>query len=365
MNFSNWRDLHFAEPEKLQLLYVAAALFFITLVTWLIKLYLRPKITHGSKYPILGTMKFWFGLSVVLSLCIFAYARPFLAKGEVVFKRGNAEVVFVVDYSASMFLKDTGWAKIDIVSREIMQALLGGIIKKGDRAAILIFGKMFSPTLPLTGDLGLLATEADKIGRPDTLLNNDLFWGSAVVTTFKRAHEILDRQDMFAEFHKESENWRPKPKTNRLIIIFSDGDFFNYADEEGGKELVELEKKNLQAELQELRKRNISVYSVGIGTRSGARLTDILKDYKKGEEYDPALEEELRGQVSRLNMTNLENISMATDGKTFSIEDFRLDAGGFIQASIDKYRSTFVEPVPGDDKEELWQYFLLGALAVF
>jgi len=362
--FLDWQNLYFSEPEKLQLLYVAAALFFTSVIVLLVKLYLRPKRTHGSKYPFLGTMKFWFSLPVVLSLCILAYAWPFLIKGRVVFSRGNAEVIFIVDYSASMFLKDTGWARIDIAAKEIMRSLSGGIIKEGDRASILIFGKMVSPTLFLTKDLGILATEIDKIGRPNTLLNNDLFWGTAIATTFKRAQEIMDRQDMFAEIRKESENWHPKPKQNRLIIILSDGDFFNHYNEDE-REFVALEKKNLIAELQGLKKRNIPVYSIGIGTRSGGRLTDILKDYKKVTEYDPALLEELKDQVSRLNMANLNYLASVTGGKSFAIENFRSDAGVFIKTSIDRHRSVSVEPVSGNDKEDLWQYFLLVALAVF
>lgn len=365
MSILNWQNIHFAEPEKLQLLYVAAALFFVTVVAWLIKLFLRPKRTHGSRYPFLGTMKFWLSLSVALSLSILAYALPFSSKGHTAFSRGNVEVVFIVDYSASFFLKDTGQSRIDIAAREIVKSLSGGIIKEGDRAAILIFGKMVSPRLFLTRDLGALATEADKIGRPINLLNNDLFWGTAIATTLKRLNEVLDRQDMFAELHEESKNWRPKPKQNRIVIIFSDGDFFNYSGEEGGRERAELEKNNLETELQELKKRNIPVYSVGIGTRSGAGLIDILRDYKKGAEYDPVLEEELRDQVSRLNTANLDHIATITGGRSFFVENFRSDAGGFIRASVDKHRSTFVESAPGEEKEELWLYFLLVALLVF
>src|SRR3989344_1954316 len=365
MSLLDWQNLHFAEPEKLLFLYVAATLFLLSLMTWFLKLSLRPKRTHGSRYPFFGKMKFWISLTIVLALCIIAYARPFLTEGRTVVTRGSAEIVFVVDYSFSMFLKDTGWSRIDIASREIMNSLSGGIIKEGDRAAILIFGKMVSPRLLLTRDIGALATEADKVGRPNTLLNNDLFWGSAIATTFKRVREVLDRQDMFAEFHKESKNWRPKPIQNRVVIVLSDGDFFNYGDEEGGKERIESEKKSLGIELQEFKKRNIPVYSVGIGIRSETKLLDVLRDYKKGEEYDPKLEEELRGQVSRLNMINLDNISRVTGGKSFSIEDFRSDAGGFIKASIDRHRSVSVESVPREEREELWLYFLLACLAVF
>lgn len=365
MSFLDWQNIHFLEPEKLQLLYVAAALFFISLAFWVLKFFLRPKRSHGSRYPFLGKMKFWLALSVTLSALIVAYARPFIPRGRVIVSRGSAEVVFVVDYSASMFLRDTGWPRIDIAANEITKSISGSILREGDRASILIFGKMVSPMLPLTRDLGSLATEADKIGRPISLLSSDLFWGTAIATTFKRVHEILDRQDMIAEFHKESENFRPRPRQNRLVILLSDGDFFNYIGDEDSREIIESEKKNLGLELQELKKRNIPVYSVGIGTGSGARLTDILDGYQPGTEYDPKLKEELTGQVSRLNMSNLDYISMITGGRTFSVNDFRIDAGGFIRASVDRHRSVSVENIPGEEREELWLHFLLTGLVVF
>ena len=202
--FRFWNNLYFAEPDKLQLLWVVAAMFLSGIIVWLFKLYNRPARTYGSRYPFLGTIKFLFALMLTLFLCIVAYAQPFLAKGSVVIKRGSVEVAFIVDYSASMFLKDTGRARIDIAGREIMKTVSGEIIKEGDRAAIFIFGKIASPRIFLTRDLSNFANEADKIGRPDTLLYNDLYWGSAVGTTFQRVYQSLDRQDMIAEFHKES-----------------------------------------------------------------------------------------------------------------------------------------------------------------
>jgi len=362
---NDWRNIHFAEPDKLQLLYVAAALFFISLIAWLTKLLLRPKRTHGSRYSILGTMKFWFSLSVVLSFCILAYARPFLAKNKMSVKRGSAEIIFIVDYSASMFLKDTGMARIDIAAREILNSLSGGIIREGDKASILVFGKIFLPRLPLTRDLAAIVNEAEKIGRPEDLLAGDIYWGTAAATTFKRAGELLDRQDMFAEFGGESAKWRPSTKDNRLIILLSDGDYFNYAFEERDEEIIELEKNNLRKELLELKKRNIPVYTIGIGTIGGARLTDILRDYERGKEYAPDLEKELEGQVSRLDTSNLNDISSATGGRSYSIENYHFDAANFIGASIDRHRSIRLEQIPGDEIQELWLFFLFGALTAF
>ena len=72
---------------------------------------------------------------------------------------------------------------------------------------------------------------------------------------------------MIAEFHKESKDWLFRPRRDRLVIFLSDGDFFNYGDDEGAKVRAELEIKSLNEALLEFRKRGLLVYSVGIGTQ--------------------------------------------------------------------------------------------------
>ncbi len=360
-----WHNLYFVEPNNLQWLWVVAGIFLFGVLVWLLKLFRRPAKTYGSRYPFFGTIKFWFALILTFSLCVIAYARPFIAKGSFAVKQGSVDVVFVVDFSASMLLKDTGWARIDIAGREIIKAVSGEIIKKGDRAAIFIFGKIVSPRIFLTQDLNNFASEADKIGRPSTLLFNDLYWGSAIGTAFQRVYQALDRQDMIAEFGKESKSWRPRPKRNRLVIFLSDGDFFNYGGDEEVKAKAESEAKNLNDALREFKKRSLPVYAVGIGTQSGVRLIDILKNYKEGEEYDPKIKEELSGQFSRLNISYLNYLATATGGQVFTIEHPNSDAGEFIKTVINRHRSTFVESAAVQEKQELWLYFLLGALVVF
>ncbi|MBI2062606.1 MAG: VWA domain-containing protein [Candidatus Yanofskybacteria bacterium] len=360
-----WKNLYFVEPDKLQLLWVVAALFLLGVIVWIFKLYHQSARTYGSKYPFLGTMKFWFALIAVLFLCVVVYAQPFLAKSSVVIRRGSAQIIFVVDYSASMFLKDTGQARIDVAGREIMKAVLDGIIKEGDRAAIFIFGKIVSPRIFLTRDLNGFASEVDKIGRPDTLLFNDLYWGSSIGTTLQKVYQSLDRQDMIAEFHKESKDWQPRSRQDRLVVVLSDGDFFNYGDDEEAKAKMQLEVKILSKTLGEFKKRGLSVYSVGIGTRFGARLTDILKDYKNGFEYDPELGEELKGQISRLNISNLNYLAAATGGKVFALENSNNNASEFIKSALDRHRSMLIEPIVEQKRQELWLPILLMALATF
>ena len=358
----------FLEPARLEFLWIVAVIFLAGFLLWLLELYRRPDRTAGSKFPFVGTMKFWFALIFVLALSVLAWARPFLPKNKVSVKRGAAEIIFVVDFSASMFLKDTGWARIDIAGKEITQAVLNGAIRKGDRAALLVFGKIFSPRIPLTKDLDAFVNEAAKIGRPTNILTGDLYWGSVVSVALKRTYELLDRQDMFIELGKESPDWKPKFRNDRLVIFFSDGDFFSYGkDEVDADSRMEMELESLKSVLREFKKRGLVVYTVGIGTRQGAPLTDILKDYEN--ELTSAtldsLREELKGQSSRLNLSNLEKLAQTTGGSAFSLEHTGVSAGGFVKSAIDKHRSAFIEAAVEEEKQELWLYFVLAALALF
>ena len=136
------------------------------------------------------------------------------------------EVVFIVDSSASMLLKDTGWARIDLAVREINKLLVTEILKEGDRASCFILGLTGVIGVPLTKDLNTFALEISKLGRPKTLEGNNIYWGSNAGSALTVLYTSLDRWDMFAEFKgEEPKDWQPKIRRNRLAIIFTDGDF--------------------------------------------------------------------------------------------------------------------------------------------
>lgn len=363
---SLFKNINFAEPDKLQLLAVPLAFFILTFVTWLLWLYRRPQRTYGSRYPIFGSFTVWFFLTVALVFLISAWARPFVSTGNLIVKRGNIEAIFIVDYSSSMLLKDTGMARIDIASRELMKLPAFEILKEGDRAALFVLGVKGVRYLPLTSDLSSFVGEVSKLGLPATLIGSNIYWGSDVGGTLERVYTSLDRQDAFPEFKgKEApEGWRAEIKPNRLVVFIGDGDYFNYNNEEEAKFEAD-DKKYFEAGLNEFRKRGLKIYPVGIGTRTGAKMLNILKDYKVGLEYDPKLLEDLKGQESRLNVYNLEYMRNATGaGKLFLMENAGTDASNFLKTVFDSHRSTSIEPGMSQEKEELWFYFLVAAILV-
>lgn len=357
-------NIRFAEPVRLQLLTVALALFIFNFIAWLVWLYRRPQRTYGSRYRLFGGFLAWSFLIAALALLIAAWARPFIRAGNLIVKRGNIEVIFIVDYSSSMLLKDTGLARIDIASRELMKLPAFEILRDGDRAALFVLGLKGVRYLPLTNDLSNFVGEVSKLGLPTTLLGSNIHWGSDVGGTLERVYTSLDRQDAFPEFKGKDppKGWRPEIKQNRLVVFLGDGDYFNYNDEKEAKFEVD-DKKYFEAGLNEFRKRGLKIYPVGIGTQTGGKVIDILKDYKVGLEYDPKLEEDLKGQESRLNVYNLEYMRNATGaGNIFLMENTSADASGFLKTVIDGHRNISIEPGVNQEKEELWLYFTLAAL---
>ena len=359
-------NIYFEEPNRLQFLSIVPVLFLFWLIAWGLRLYFRPPKTHGSKYPLVGSLKFWLAIVLMLPFVIGARAKPFTTKGNVLVKRGAAEVIFVVDYSSSMFLKDTGWARIDIARREVLKLLSMGILQEGDKASLFLLQVAgFPPRLYLTGDLSAFSNEVSRLGRPVTLRSSANYWGSDVSGTFEKLYMSIDRQDIFNEsgvLDEPKQDWRPKFRKNRLVIVFTDGDFFNGQD----ASLAQANRLRLENALQELKTRGLRVYPVGIGTTNETKLTDILKDYEMHKDYDVALEKELAGKVSSLNPANLELLKSMTGGTgSFIIQNTSGDASGFIELAINNHRTASIEPGINQDKKDLWLFFLMTALTIF
>jgi hypothetical protein len=362
--FSYIDRIFIAEPDKLDLLILVPALIFLAVILWSFKFFNRPKRTYGSQYPVLGTFKFWLSVNIVLSLSVFALARPFIPTGNLVLRRGNVEVIFLIDYSSSMFLKDTGWARIDIATREISNLFTSEAVVEGDRLALFVFGSGASRRMPMNRDFNLAANEIQMIGRPNTLIGDNTYWASDVPIALQMICSMMDRQDMLMEFGREIPNWKPVPKQNRLIFIFSDGG--NLLQPNPDKEIEAKDRLALNTAIKELNRRNLKIYPVGIGTRGGAPVIDILKDYKEGDQYDPRLKEDLKGQISRLNSAGLEYLSRTTgSGGIFIVENDKTSASNFMRSSLNRHRSTIIEPSVSKEREELWRDILIVSLAIF
>jgi len=232
--------------------------------------------------PILKLLFF----ALALTCFILALVNPKMGEDFETVKREGVDIVFAVDVSKSMLAEDVAPNRLD-KSKRIVQQIINNL--KGDRIGIIAYAASAVPQVPITTDYGIAKLFLDN-------LNTDMIssQGTAIAEAI---HLSLDY------FDKESE-------TNRVMVLLSDGE-----DHEG--ELEELTK--------EAAKKNIHIFTVGMGTAKGARIPikerGVVKEFKKDWEGNTV--------ITKMDRKAMQNIAQVTDGKYID--------GGNTREVVDKF----------------------------
>jgi len=345
--------VEFANPEYLMVLPVAVLIFVFGLAVFGLRVALRPDRTHGSSYPWVGHIKFWFALVATLGLVSMAAARPYWVYGASSFKRGDVDVAVAIDGSASMWVKDLGTlSRLEVAIREVMNLYTQEILTPGDRVALFVFGTTAVRKVHLSSDAERFI---DQVGRvaPPTSLSGDAFpWNSDVAAAFEHIFSSIDNQD---RFEAGEDDWTPERRTDRLVILFTDGDFVEDPEQ----------MSRLDQALSEFQRRGLTVYPVGVGSPIGTDLDRVLEDYVQGLDYDATLLSDLDGIRTRLTVDGLSMVAQRTGGRSFVIDSPGISAAPFLRDAIDSHRSISFQLIPSDDRQEVWQWVLAAAVLVF
>ena len=346
-------SVEFANPEYLMVVPIAALLLLFGLSVFAFRLTLRPARTHGSTYPLVGHIKFWFFLILTLALVSTAAARPFWNYGASSFKRGDIDVAVAIDGSASMWVKDLGsLSRLEVAVREIMKLYDEEILTEGDRVALFVFGTTAVRKVHLSSNAERFIDQVGRIAPPESLSGDAFPWDSDVVSVFEHVYASLDNQD---RFEAGEEDWAPERRTDRLVILLTDGDFAANPDQ----------MSRLDQALGEFQRRGLVVYTVGVGSPIGTDLDRVLEDYVPGIDYDATLVADLEGVRTRLTTEGLSMLESRTGGRSFVIDSLGISAAPFLRNAIDSRRSISFQLLPADDKQEIWQWVLALAVLTF
>ncbi len=346
-------SVEFAHPEYLMVVPIAALLLLFGLSVFVFRLTLRPARTHGSTYPLVGHIKFWFFLILTLALVSTAAARPFWNYGASSFKRGDIDVAVAIDGSASMWVKDLGsLSRLEVAVREIMKLYNEEILTEGDRVALFVFGTTAVRKVHLSSNAERFIDQVGRIAPPESLSGDAFPWDSDVVSVFEHVYASLDNQD---RFEAGEEDWSPERRTDRLVILLTDGDFAANPDQ----------MSRLDQALGEFQRRGLVVYTVGVGSPIGTDLDRVLEDYVPGIDYDATLVADLEGVRTRLTTEGLSMLESRTGGRSFVIDSLGISAAPFLRNAIDSHRSISFQLLPADDKQEIWQWVLALAVLTF
>ena len=345
-------SVEFANPEYLAIVPIAGLLLAFGLVVFALRLQLRPARTEGSSYPVFGHIKFWFLAIGALVLVAIAAARPFWIYGGSSFKRGDVDVVVAIDASASMWVKDLGSSRLELAVREALGLYTQDILSPGDRTAVFVWGTTALRRVHMSSNAERFVEEVGRIGPPPTLSGDAFPWDSDVATAFESIYMSLDNQDRFEE---GEENWTPEERSDRLVLLFTDGDF-----------LIDAEQMSrLDVALGEFRRRGLVIYPVGVGSRTGVNVDTVLTDYVRGVDYDDTLVADLEGQHTRLGVEGIGMLEQRTGGRSFIVDGSQISSGTFLRNVVDSHRSISFQLVPAEDKQEVWQWVVLLAIFVF
>ena len=301
-------SVEFANPEYLTVVPIAALILVFGLGIFAIRVALRPDRTLGSTYPLVGHIKFWFLLVVVLMLVATAAARPFWNYGASSFRRGDVDVAVAVDASASMWIKDLGGqSRLEIAIREIMNLYTQEILTPGDRVALFVFGTTAVRKVHLSSDAERFIDQVGRVAPPATLSGDAFPWDSDIAAAFEHIYSSIDNQDRFEAGEDE---WTPERRSDRLVILFTDGDFA------GDPEQM----SRLDQALSEFQRRGLAVYPVGVGSPIGTSLDQVLVDYVQGIDYDETLAADLDGIRTRLSTDGFGMIEQRTGGGSFVLD---------------------------------------------
>jgi len=264
-------------------------------------------------------------LSITAGLLIAAFLRPVTGGRIISVKTRGADIIFILDASASMQAADV-WSNDRFYQAKTIIARFVDNYMKDGRVGLIAFGNRAVVRCPLTDDIQAFKTivsELDCVGF--AFQGTDL--SQPLTTMFNYIERLRNIQTY---------NSAVKP----AVVLISDGESHN---------------NDFTGILSRVKNAGIVVYTLGIGTTAGAPI--ILRDGTRIADSTGNL------VISRKNEISLKNIAAATGGLYYSIDS---------RAAIDSVCNSLVTQINSSSVgnfekkiiyyDDIYAYFACAAL---
>lgn len=256
--------------------------------------------------------------STYFFLMIIALLGPSFGSSKKEIKVIGKDIMIAIDLSESMNANDIKPSRLEKIKFELKK-----IIDEfnSDRIGIIMFSNEAYIQCPLTYDKNALNLFIETLNT-GLLPNSGTDFGPPLDLSLDKL--LVD---------KIQENDKSK-----IIILISDGEDFG----ENTYEIVD-----------KIKKSSIKLFTVGIGTAQGTRITlrnGVFKKDKDGKEV-----------ITKLNSTSLKKIANETKGKYFEISNQRNQINGMIYA-IKEIKGDVIDSKSIDVTKNKYFYFLFIAL---
>ncbi len=342
---TRWFGLNFLTPTYFIFWFLAAAIFILLALALFLKLYFRPRRSKHSRYRLFGPDLVWLPFWLLSILIIIALAGPEGNRGYTISSGGQIDIIFAVDNSFSMVAKDVQPSRLELAKKEILGFLDSPLWQKGDRFTLFLFAKNSNWRMPLSEDVDELRAELFELTPPEkyfeeSRLTTDL---SAVLEHIPIGMDKADNFYKFARHLGLQDSFR-----RRIVFLFTDGD--------------DQIKNSLDKGLRELKKRNIKVYPVGVGTRAGRTVRIKVSNpaqYNYDDEsgaqntFRPAFEEEITIRTV-LQTQNLTKIAGFTGGEMFVLDSNQNYLRNFLANAVNANRIASLGLSYSTESKNIW-----------
>jgi Ca-activated chloride channel family protein len=294
----------------------ALGLFVVFYLGFLLRIYRIYSQTKAHSKSVLAKIPLrvlYFGLMVL------ALLGPSFGYRSREIKSIGKDIFFVLDLSKSMDAFDVQPSRLEKVKIHLRQ-----MISKfnSDRCGLIIFAQDAYLQSPLTYDGAAL-----------------LLFTQAVQTSMVSNHStnLAPALKMAIEKFESDSEKRADSEKSKIIVLISDGeDFGNEAE----------------ALAEEIAKKGIQFYAVGVGTDEGSRILEA-NSYKRNAQGEEV--------ITKLNRESLENLAKLAKGRYFEISNERNDTQKLIN-SISLLEGQLREARTLEAQDDKYFYFL--ALAI-
>lgn len=347
INALDFSSVRFAAPGFLPLLAAPAVL----LVLWSWQLWRRrydvARLRRHRHLPVrerlskVGDLVFWLCLLLALTSTILALARPVAVVSLV--QTAGIDLVILQDGSASMRVRDVmtvaqrgsrsgppdRWKRSMAFLRTIGESLRWD----DDRVALALFATIATPQVRLTRDPNTFFFFLDHLqDEPPFRLQDDTTWDTNIERGIYWGLRLIEKDE-------EMPGTKPTPETDRknarAFVLVSDGQAWS---------------GEVAASIELAQKRNIPIFTVGVGTTTGGVIPDP----------DDATRATLR---SALDRSSLALVASAGGGRYFELD--REDDRDIANAIIDSTRRRASSGALSESTENLyWQMLALAAIFI-
>jgi hypothetical protein len=246
-----------------------------------------------DRWGLMGDLPLWLCVVVASAALLFALARPRGLAPRLT--RAGLDIVVLQDGSASMYVRDmasnnTRWAR----SMQFLRRIGDAMRWEGDRLALTVFARLATPQVRLTHDPTTVFFFLDHLGeRPPFRLDDETTWDTNLEQGIAWGLRVL---------RKDREIIGPSPNVPAFLLI-SDGETWS---------------GEVSRALDQLRRANVPLFVVGVGTLSGGRMPPMpFLETRDDIDGPPA--------VSHLDRPGLQRLAAEGQGLYFELDRERLD----------------------------------------